>query len=309
MVQTLSRFISTVILVAVFAMLFLGNGAVGLEHLIARSVPAPAIPSASPISDEDGSHALNWAGYVATDGPYTAVAGTWIVPHASAAGDHSADATWVGIGGVVKDDLIQAGTEALPNDDGSLSYQAWLETLPGPSHTIPIDIAPGDSISVSIKEQSAGQWLVSFADGTTGQTYSTSVHYASTNSSAEWIEEMPVEVGGLMGLDNFGRVNFTGGSAQRNGSSLTISDTGARALIMDNTAGESVAAPSQLGPNGSSFTVSRLQADATPLTLAAGGMRATVPQPQEASYTYSYDGNGYQAYPRHHHDSYVFIQF
>src|SRR5258707_409862 len=57
-----------------------------------------------------GSTALNWAGYVSQKGVYTGVSGSWVVPSVTSTSQNAADAAWVGIGGVLTHDLIQAGT-------------------------------------------------------------------------------------------------------------------------------------------------------------------------------------------------------
>ena len=54
------------------------------------------------------------------------------------------DATWVGIGGVTSNDLIQAGTQAIIQK-GQTSYEAWYELLPGYQTIIPLTINAGDS--------------------------------------------------------------------------------------------------------------------------------------------------------------------
>src|SRR4051812_44346743 len=64
---------------------------------------------------------LNWSGYVAGGSDYTAISGSWVVPQVSG-GTLSADATWVGIGGTASRNLIQAGTQAIVDYDGTVVY-------------------------------------------------------------------------------------------------------------------------------------------------------------------------------------------
>src|SRR2546427_4217339 len=54
------------------------------------------------------SSSSNWSGYAASGGTFTSVTATWTVPTVSATSP-GADATWVGIGGLESQDLIQAG--------------------------------------------------------------------------------------------------------------------------------------------------------------------------------------------------------
>jgi len=202
----------------------------------------------------------NWSGYAATVGPYTAVSGTWHVPQFIPDSQAGADAAWVGIGGVDTTDLIQAGTQQTVSGSGSTQYQAWVETLPQASHPVPLAVHSGDSVTVSItlQPQAQDEWLVAFSNNTTGQTYQVTEHYTSSMSSVEWIEEAPSTMRGRqLPLDNFGTVNFSAGSATRNGQTVTIASTGAQAISMVSSGGQPLARPSALGPDGASFTVSR----------------------------------------------------
>jgi Peptidase A4 family len=224
------------------------------EHVTAANGSPSAIPATR------ASSALNWAGYVASGGSYTSVSGSWIVPHVAGASINSADATWVGIGGQQSQDLIQAGTEAVPDADGTISYHAWFETLPRVSQVVPLLILPGDDVSVSITQEGRDAWIVSFGNAMTGQGYQTTVHYQSSLSSAEWIEEVPVEVGGLVWLDEFGTVEFSRAYATRNGVAVTIAESGAGPLTMENALGQAIASPSGLNVEGSGFSVLRTNA-------------------------------------------------
>jgi hypothetical protein len=63
--------------------------------------------------------------------------------------------TWVGIGGMNSHDLIQAGTLTLVVL-GRTRFEAWMQTLPQFAQTVPVAVAPGDSMTVSIDEQERG---------------------------------------------------------------------------------------------------------------------------------------------------------
>ena len=208
----------------------------------------------------------NWSGYVASGGTYTSVTGTWIVPQVGAT-TTGADATWVGIGGVSGTDLIQAGTQATVSG-GSVTYEAWTEMLPDSSRTVSLAVAPGDSVTVSITEQTSGDWLITMVNNTTKSRYERTVRYASSRSSAEWIQEAPSAGRGIIPLDDFGAVRFTGGSAVRDGKTQSLSALGATAVAMINRAGQAIAQPSTLGADGSSFAVTRTSA---PGSVQGGG--------------------------------------
>jgi peptidase A4-like protein len=208
----------------------------------------------------------NWSGYVANGGTYTSVTGTWIVPTVGAA-TSGADATWVGIGGVTGTDLIQAGTQATVTGAG-VSYSAWIEMLPDSSRTVSLDVAPGDSVTVTITEKTSGQWLLSLVNNTTKDAYQRTVSYSSSRSSAEWVQEAPSSGRSIIPLDDFGSVRFTTGSAVRDGKTLGLSALGATPVAMINRSGQVIAQPSTLGADGSSFAVSRTSA---PGTVQGGG--------------------------------------
>ncbi|MDE1925423.1 MAG: hypothetical protein KGH79_04595 [Patescibacteria group bacterium] len=223
----------------------------------ASQVPARVAPNTS---------SLNWSGYVAQGGSYTSVAGSWVVPRVDASNTAmlAADATWVGIGGVSELNLIQAGTQAILDGEGDIVYQPWLETIPGNSYVIPIDVHSGDSITTSIVEQRPSHWLISLRDNTTGQSYQTTLTHDSSLSSAEWIEEMPSSAGGnfFIPLDEFGEVPFTGGSTVDNGNPQTIAQSGAQPLTMTSLQGEELATTSVLSADGGGFVVTRSGAQA-----------------------------------------------
>ena len=240
------------------------------------SAPVPVAPVA-PISPSAQGTSHNWSGYAATGGSYTSVSGTWTVPQLAPTGAPGVGATWVGIGGVSSRDLIQAGTQDVSAGNGQSQFQAWIEMLPAASQQIPLTVAPGDSVSVSIAQQGTGSnaWQIAFKNNTSGQTYQTTVHYASSLSSAEWIEEAPSGPNGLAPLDNFGSVGFSSATAVQNGQTVNLAQAGAQPITMLNTNGQALAVPSGVGSDGSSFSISRTSASATP--TASNGRRPAIP--------------------------------
>ena len=219
------------------------------------STPPQTQPFPFP-DNQNTSH--NWSGYAATGGTYTAVSATWSVPEFSASSSAGVDATWVGIGGVRSNDLIQAGTQQTVTGSGSTQYQAWIEMLPRASRPVPLKVHAGDSITVSISEQSTNQWEIDFTNNTTGQTYQTVQQYRSTHSSADWVEEAPSGGrGGVLPLDDFGTVQFKDASAVKNGQTVTVADASARAITMVGSNDQTLAVPSALGDDGASFSVAR----------------------------------------------------
>jgi len=229
----------------------------------AQTQPDTTTTTPARISDTSS----NWSGYVANGGTYTSVTGTWVVPQVGAT-TTGADATWVGIGGVTGTDLIQAGTQATVTGDGSVTYSAWTEILPDFSRTTPLEVTAGDTITVTITEQSSGVWLIVMVNNTTSDSYEKTLRYASSRSSAEWVQEAPSTSRGIVTLDDFGSVRFIAGSAVRDGKSLGLSALGATPVAMINRAGQAIALPSTLGADGSSFMVTRTSA---PGSVQGGG--------------------------------------
>src|SRR2546426_6828654 len=214
------------------------------------------------------SSSSNWSGYAAGGGTFTSVTATWTVPTVSATSP-GADATWVGIGGLESQDLIQAGTQAMVDGTG-VAYTAWIEMLPQSSRDVPLSVTAGDSVTVTISQQSGSDWLIAMKNNTTGGTYNVTVQYTSSNSSAEWVQEAPSVGRGLVSLDQFGTVRFSAASAVRDGKTMSLSALGAKAITMINGQGQAIEQPSTIASDGSSFTIARTDATRSPQT---GGRR------------------------------------
>jgi hypothetical protein len=198
----------------------------------------------------------NWAGYAATGGTFTAVSATWQVPAFAADSPAGADAIWVGVGGVHGNDLIQAGTQETVSGHGSTSYQAWVETLPQASRPVPLVINAGDSVSVSLQEQTDGSWLIAFVNNTSGKSYQLTTQYGSSHSSAEWVVEAPTaRRGRLLPLDTFGSVSFTQASTVKDGKTVSVAEAGGQPITMIAGRGRPLARPSALDGDGASFNV------------------------------------------------------
>jgi len=226
------------------------------------SGPAPAptpgsSPSASPTPPVYAYTSSNWSGYLASDGTFTSISGSWVVPNATGNGHSiSADATWIGIGGVTSSDLIQVGTSDTVTRSGAVSSEAFYEMLPAASTAVPgMTVTPGDAMSADLAETSPGQWQISITDTTRSETFSTSAAYTSSHSTAEWIEEDPsFSAGHQIPFDDFGAVSFNGAGLVENGGRLNLLTAGAQAIIMQ-TGGRIVATPSGIGADGASFSV------------------------------------------------------
>lgn len=226
------------------------------------SQPTPTSPSGSstPTAATGGYTSTNWSGYTALAGGYTAISASWTVPVASGNGTSaSADAAWIGIGGVTSSDLIQTGTEDSVSASGQDQPGAFYEMLPAPALLITsLTISAGDNMSATITETTTNTWQITITDDTTNQTYTTTISYTSTNSSVEWIEEDPsYENGELVPLDNFGSVTFSSASATANHVVETIASAGSQPITLVNTSGQPLATPSVLIDSGAGFVVTQ----------------------------------------------------
>lgn len=238
--------------------LVLVNGAWKIASDTQPNTNVPPGGSAGSPPTTVGSTSRNWSGYVATGGTFTAVTATWTVPSVTATGTKpAAEATWVGIGGATTTDLVQAGTQSTVQN-GLVQYSAWIETLPQASQNVPLTISAGDTVTVSLTQQLPGTWNIAIRNTTTGGSYSGTVTYASSVSSAEWIEEAPSVGRGVVTLDQFGAVRFTNASTVKDGQTVTPAAAAARPVTMVNTkTGVQLATPSALGTDGASFSVTR----------------------------------------------------
>lgn len=223
----------------------------------------PTIPALDASAGAGASY--NWSGYAAL-GRFTGVYGTWTTPTVIPGVEPIAsDATWVGIGGVVSSDLIQAGTQALV-EDGTVTYRAWYELLPDPMTYVPLRVRPGDSVEVSVTESTPDRWEIVISNTTTGKSYKKTVAYESSKSSAEWIEERPsLASGGLLPLADFGSVRFWDAGAVTDGVRKSASEVGAEPIVMISRGGATLAQPSALAGDGAVFTVAR--AEEAPVAL------------------------------------------
>lgn len=246
-------YIGRLLTAGIFSLLF--SFLVG--NTIPTSYPQAIRQPAAPQEAAPTNHvSRNWAGYVADNGTYTGVSGTWTVPEVS--GDMSgADATWVGIGGVTSHDLIQVGTQATVEENGRVSYEAFWETLPDISQPFSMDINPGDAISATVQRQPNGQWHIALENKSNHQKSTITIPYDSSLSSAEWIEEAPSGMHRTIPLDNFGTVAFQDANAIKDSKQISLTDAGATPLAMGDMYGQPLATTSLVGSDGNSFSVSR----------------------------------------------------
>ncbi len=222
------------------------------------TTPTPTTPQTQTPTIATGYLSTNWSGYLATNASFTAVSGTWTVT--TATGNNastSADSTWIGIGGVTSGDLIQTGTQNLISASGQVSTSAFYELLPFSSQQVPdVTVSPGDSMTASIVEGSSEQWTITITDNTDDESSTITVTYNSSLSSAEWIEEDPsYSSRRQIPFDNFTEASFTNTSTIANDSTVDLTESTAQPVTMVDDSGQTIAEPSAIGTDGSSFTI------------------------------------------------------
>ncbi|HEY8028235.1 MAG TPA: G1 family glutamic endopeptidase [Gaiellaceae bacterium] len=204
----------------------------------------------------------NWAGYAVSGGTFTDVKGTWVQPAVTCTANSSTySAFWVGLGGMSDGNggLEQTGTES-DCESGQPDYAAWYEVLPDVSVRVPVDVAPGDTVSAEVSVDGTTATLT-VTDETNGQTFTTqSTPSVLDTSSAEWIAEAPAQCFGTrclpLQLANFGTVEFSGSSTTANDHVGTISDASWSSTAIDLGGQSGAATPASLSADGSGFAVS-----------------------------------------------------
>lgn len=243
-------------------------------------VPPITTPATAPVPPITTFDDENWAGYVVTGGPFQSAAGSFNVPEVGTASATSSMDIWVGIDGFAsRSDLIQAGVmvsgspcrgaSRLMGAGTSGVYACpWTFVVQGGQMSegpVPdLTVSPGDSISISVRQETNGTWSLEMTDSTTGQSWMGSVAYSGPGGSAEWVVEDPgvpsqgcnAMVDGFVGqcpMPRFSPVNF-------GGVSVTPADISAQhELLLCNEHGVCLAGPSGLlpgAPPSSRFSVS-----------------------------------------------------
>lgn len=247
------------------AALFAAVGSFGVATAVA--IPAgQAAPNHLIAVHGATATSLNWAGYAVTPGSgISAVSGTFTVPAAGELPPGFA-ASWAGIGGYNTSDLIQAGVSENDAVGGALlgggQYNAWYEILPaaetpisGCTGNVPsCAVNPGDEVSVNISNAGGNTWDIALSDA--GHwSWSTSLTYASSGSSAEWIQEAPSLDGAQTLPADVGTVSFGPTSTFTVGGATETIAQGNPTLINEGPGGVNEATTSPLAADGQSFDV------------------------------------------------------
>jgi hypothetical protein len=170
-----------------------------------------------PIHRVTNSTSTNWSGYAVTGNRFTSVSASWTEPTATCS-TTAYSSFWVGLDGDTSGTVEQTGTDA--DCSGSTPrYYAWYEMYPKFPVNLSGTVRPGDNLSASVTTNGSGIFTLKITDSTQGWSNTTTARLKSAKlASAEVIAEAPSSSGGVLPLANFGKVNFTGATA--NGVSL-----------------------------------------------------------------------------------------
>jgi hypothetical protein len=267
----------------------------------------------------NATQSQNWFGY--DQGSFeqggklfNSISGQWTVPAAAlhSAGQAGSSSDWIGIGGGCVDSgcaltdqtLIQTGTEQDVGSDGKASYSAWWEAIPLPSTTISsVPVGPGDRMYASISEAvpNSNVWTITLKDLTRNESFTTTIPYTSTHSTAEWIEESPLVIGtsaaGFAPLPNLTSPAFDLGTA--NGAPVKL--TGSEAMDLVDSGGNVIGTPSAPDGEGDGFNACAWATTCPLLTQAPAAVPSqhATAQPQRKRSTSKHHRKRHSR--RHHH--------
>ncbi|HMK98595.1 MAG TPA: G1 family glutamic endopeptidase [Acidimicrobiales bacterium] len=226
---------------------------------------ASAPPSGSSCSFPSSSSNKSYSG------KYTSVSATWTVPTVTSSVSATYSSLWTGIDGFTNNDLIQAGTSQFYTA-GKASYFAWWEILPASETTISsITVQPGDSITVSIAQQtsaikspvtcSSGKWLITLTDNGSSthaaqKEFASCQSYSGPDNSAEYIVEAPEVNGSISSLADYTSATFGAPSVlEINGADMQIAPgTGGEMVQRSSSTSKVVSVPSEPDSAGDAFS-------------------------------------------------------
>jgi hypothetical protein len=171
-----------------------------LSSVLVGGSSAPVVTEAAGVAAAPSS-SYNWSGYVLSGprGSVQGAQGSWVVQRVRPEPNDTYSSQWVGVDGFSSQDLIQTGTDS-NSVGGTLSYGAWIDLAPNSAQTLPMKVDPGDVMAATVVKSKSDLWTITLADITRHEHYSTSVHYMTRDTSAEWIEERPMIGAGGVGV-------------------------------------------------------------------------------------------------------------
>lgn len=227
-------------------------------------------PSLAAIGDLGTTSSSNWSGYAAVGATFNDVIGSWTQPSVPCSGPIQYSSVWVGMDGYQNGDkskVEQVGADAdclkVKGKSGghkagthlAATYFGWWEMFPGPVVALPASSCPvqaGDAMTAEVSG-SSGQFTLKLSDSTQGWVCASEPQSSSApGASAEWVVEAPFSLtnGKIQKLADFGTVGFSG--AEANGTPISGLSNDSITMQVKHLV---KAAPSALGSDGESFTV------------------------------------------------------
>lgn len=219
-------------------------------------------PTAAPAPPSE-----NWSGYVLPAQQTTFVNMNWTAPAVNGSNDFNEHdvSIWPGIGGYgANAPLVQAGSDT----EGTCYFivgcfesrqNLWYEALPDEPTEVPINsmsLDDGDQVSVGVVfdygSHTATFYVCNLTHNTCVAPTHTMANQVDPSPTAEWIVERPDFGGTLHELDNFGNLALTQTEYDSEFSGGGI--FGASSITMQTCAGKTMAVPSGISADGSSFT-------------------------------------------------------
>jgi hypothetical protein len=230
-------------------------------------MPGPSDIQGPAFANAAAAMSQNWAGYAVTgqQGSFTSVSASWTQPAVTCSGAEELAAFWVGLDGDGTQTVEQTGTEA-DCDNPSVFYQGWYEVFPFGPVFYSNPVKPGDAMSASVVSDGGDAFTLTLSDTTENWTQSTKANSpGAVLGSAEVIAEAPSNGQQVLPLGNFGTVDFTGATVNKQ---ALASESGLNAITMASQAG-TLATPSALtGDNA--FTVTWENSGVTSTTSTGG---------------------------------------
>jgi hypothetical protein len=198
-------------------------GIAAVVSMVLLATPAGAVGRASPghlsqsvMERTNALESTNWAGYVATSGPYSSVSASWTQPtvKCSSSQEEELAAFWVGLdGGESGDDTVeQTGTLAECVFGTLIGYVAWYEMYPNPLSAYTKTVDAGDHMSASVSVSGSSYTLI-ISDATRHWTETTVQSATASDETAEVIAEAPATDSGgtitVLPLADFGTMKFS----------------------------------------------------------------------------------------------------
>jgi hypothetical protein len=254
----LAVILTSVALVAAASVAMTQGGASAATQLVTQPAPSSQFSAWQPVGQTvqldpqttgitNTAESSNWSGYADTGPTFSAISAQWVVPTVQPSQSSQYSSTWIGIDGYGDSSLIQTGT-AQETSSGATDYYDWYEILPAYAVVIG-SVTPGDHMTASVQEVTAGTWTIAITDITSGSVFSQQFAYSGAASSAEWIEEAPTINGVQSTLADFGSASFSGVADSNSGSTSVTQNP----IDMINSSHSIIASPGSVVNNA--FTV------------------------------------------------------